>query len=442
MPAGERHLRLLLEAAVDPHRAPADPEAELAVAGDALAAAGLVDPALARRLLAELRLALALRRDPPPWPLPPGRAPAAEARPVGGTPEGPRAVALGPLAVPTATGALGVLAVSVGADGATLHATFDADGGMGEGAGRRPAALARGPQARRARAAGPAGTRAPAAPAPPGTTRQVTPGRDTPGGALRALELTGDGGPPAWVGPVGRAATAAGGWRLACPVDGLEPATAAVAVRLGGRPVGRLATVAARPALAGREHRRRPAAVWVAGALGRVASGAGTGPVGAGVRALIAAGALDPGDPLAHQAALLDELGPGGDASGLDARWRSALERRHAPAEVTGAWAVGAFVDLGTERVRFDAVHAGPGGLWLLGACGPVAGGRGADGPAPVGVAAYDDRLNGYVLAGPLAPAAGAAVWRLVPELDPAASSLRIEVTGSTREASVEVTLR
>lgn len=433
MPAGERHLRLLLEAAVDPHRAPADPEAELAVAGDALAAVGLVDPALARQLLAELRLALALRRDPPPWPLPAGRAPAAAARPVGGAPEGPRAVALGPLAVPTAGGTLGVLAVSVGADGATLHAALDPDGGTVEAAGgRRPAALARGPQTRRARAGAPAGTRAPAAPAPPGTTRQVTPGRDTPGGALRALELTGDGGPPAWVGPVGRAGTAAGGWRLACPVDGLEPATAGVTVRLGGRPVGRLAAVAARPALAGREHRRRPAAVWVAGALDRVASGAGPGPVGAGVRALVAAGALDPGDPLAHQAALLDDLGPGGDTSALDARWRSAVERRQAPAEVTGAWAVGAFVDLGAERVRFDAVHAGPGGLWLLGACGP----------APVSVAAYDDRLNGYVLAGPLAPVAGAAAWRLVPELDPAASSLRIELTGSTREASVEVRLR
>lgn len=283
-------------------------------------------------------------------------------------------------------------------------------------------------------------------PQPPGSERRSAPARGSPAAALRDLCLGIGAGNAVPVGPAGRVPTGPGAWRLAGQALGPAPAVAAdpaaadgaaVGIVAGGRRVAHLGLLGPRAPLAGQEHRRRPAAVWVAGALDRVAAGVAPGPVGPGVRALVAVGALDPADPLAHQATLLDDLAPAGDTGAIDRRWRSAVERRGAAPVARGDWVLGAFLDLGTEAVRLDSVHAGADGLWVVGSCGPP-----PDGRPPVVLSAYDDLLDAYTLVGPYRPLPAAAAWRLAPELDPRARSLRIDVTGSEREASVELSLR
>lgn len=449
-PAGELHLRRLLEDCLDPARAPRDPERELEVAGEALAAVGLVDPALTVELLGLLRLARALRGEPGPWPLPslpsgPVPAPSPAERPTGA-----RAVAIGPVELAEPAGTLRVVAVALGPDGCTLHAAFDPDPADAARALRRPGTL-RGPATRRASPGPPVSSRSPAGPQPPGTERRPGAAGDSPAATLRRLRLVAGPGEPVAVGPTGRAPAGPGAWRLAGaavggsfdadpaadPADPADPGGPGVRILAGGGRVADLRLVAPRAPLAGQEHRRRPAAVWVAGALDRVAAGVEAGPVGPALRALVAVGALDPTDPLPHQAALLDDLAQSGDAGALDRRWSSALERRGAPPVVRGDWVLGAFVDLGAEAVRLDSVHAGADGLWVVGSCGPD-----LVGTPPVVLSVYDDLLHAYTLVGPQRPLPDAAAWRLAPELDGRARSLRIDVTGSEREASVELSLR
>ncbi|MHB8506989.1 MAG: hypothetical protein ACYDEN_14935, partial [Acidimicrobiales bacterium] len=87
-------------------------------------------------------------------------------------------------------------------------------------------------------------------------------------------------------------------------------------------------------------------------------------------------------------------------------------------------------------RARLDSLHARYDGVWLAGWCGPW------PAPAPpVTLSAFDDRHNWYLL-DPAWKLGGAAGWRLRPELDPDARSLRIDVMGRARAASVEVALR
>lgn len=447
IPAGELYLRLLVEDALDPARAARDPERELEAAGEALVAVGLVGASLPADLLGLLRLARALRTDPTPWPLPRPASPPAPHQPRPEAPAAPRAVGIGPVDLAQPGGSLRVVSVAVGADGATIHAAFDADPTSGDRSAHRPGPL-RGPATRRSRPGPPASSRAPGAPQAPGSHRRHAAEPDSPAAALRGLRIGAGDAEPVGIGPAGRVPTAPGSWRLAGRAAGpLGVSTSAadragddrggVEILAGGRRVARLGLSAARPPLSGRDHRRSPAALWVAGALDRVAAGVSPGPVGPGVRALLSVGALEATGSLAHQAALLDDLVPGGDPDALDRRWRSQVERRAAAPVVRGDWVLGAFVDLGAETVRLDSAHAGPDGLWVLGACGPSPEGR-----PPVTLSAYDDLLDAYSLVGPYRSLPDAAAWRLAPELDSRARSLRIDVTGSEREASVELSLR
>ena len=455
-PTGELHLRRLLEDALDPARAARDPVRELEAAGEALAAVGLVDASLTVQLLDLLRLARAVRSEPTPWPLPRlGSTPAPQAPP-SEAPAGPRAVAVGPVDLAHPGGSLRVVGVSVGDDGTTLHAALDTDPSAGDRSARRPGAL-RGPTTRRSRPGPPASSRTPVAPQPPGSERHAAAARNPPATTLRGLRLGAGGTDPLEIGTAGQAPSGPGSWRLAGRAPGPGPTVGAgrapgpgptvgadradtdrtVTIMAGGRVLSQLALSAPRPPLSGRAHRRSPAAVWVAGALDRVAAGVAPGPVGPAVRALVAVGALDATDSFAHQAALLDELTPTDDNGALDRRWRSALERRGAAPVVRGDWALAAFVDLGIEAVRLDSAHAGSDGLWVLGACGASREAR----PALV-MSAYDDLLDAYSFVGPYRPLPDTAAWRLAPELDPRAQSLRIDITGSEREASVELSLR
>jgi len=441
--AGELHLRRLLEDALDPARRATDPLRELEVAGEALAALGIVDASLTAGLLDLLRLACALRSDPNPWPLPP-LASAAPPPPLRcEAPAGPRAVALGPVELAHPGGSLRVIGVSVGDDGTTFHGAVEPDPPGADRSAQRPGLL-RGPATRRSRPGPPVSSRTPGSPQPPGSRRHTAETRSSPGATLRGLSLGVGNAGEVGVDATGAAPSGPGSWRLAGRVAGPVPGGGAdqagddgsVTLLAGGRPLAQLALSAPRPPLSGRTHRRSPAALWVAGALDRVAAGVAPGPLGPAVRALVAAGALEATDPVAHQAALLDEPDPGDNAA-LDRRWRSAAARRGAAPLLRGDWVIGAFVDLGVEAVRLDSAHAGSDGLWVLGACGPSREGR----PALV-LSAYDDLLDAYSFVGPYRPLPDAAAWRLAPELDPRARSLRIDVTGSEREASVELSLR
>jgi hypothetical protein len=436
--AAEQYLRLMVETALDPYRAGPDPVTEVEGAAGALAAVGVADPELTAELLAGLRLALAIRRGPP-WPLPslaPPPHPGA-----GPPPASPRAVAVGPARFQLPTGAIVVEAVTLGSDGGTVVASVtDEQGGRGGRPGR-PAPVwgpPRRPAGRRGRPTPPAvGPPAPPHPAgglPHHAAPAPHPSRASGDERLDQLRLMDAAGRTSSLGPGARVPVGPGLWRTARPARGpLEAFSPWVDLVLAGRGVVRLPIQPARPPLAGREHRRSPGAAWVAAAVGRAATGLPAAPVTAGVRALLAVGALDPGDPLARQAAIVAGKVLG---EGLDPRWRSAVERRDAPAVVQGSWPVGAFVDLGSERTRLDSLHAGGDGAWLAGWCGPWS----APAP-PVSLSAFDDRHNWYLL-DPAWRLDATAGWRLRPELDPEARSLRVDVMGREREASVEIALR
>ncbi|HLH47482.1 MAG TPA: hypothetical protein VKV25_09995, partial [Acidimicrobiales bacterium] len=227
-------------------------------------------------------------------------------------------------------------------------------------------------------------------------------------------------------------------WRASYRLEPVPPAGTGWLDIGSGR---RLALHPPRAPLRGRPHRRAPGATWLLGALARHVLEPGAGPaLTPGVRALLDVGALDPADPLVHQAQLADLAGAEADP-GLEPRWRNPIERRDAPAEAAGCWPVAALVELAGAAIRLDCLHADRTGTLLHGACRPrrpwpEAGWR-------VVLTAFDDRHNWYALlaVGRDADALG-VTWRLAPELDPEARSLRVDAVSADEEAAVEVRLR
>jgi hypothetical protein len=444
--SGERYLRLLVEAALDPLAPETTSDAAFATACEALVAAGCADEELARGLGADLALARGLRegrRDLHEASWVPRRWSGSERRSLP-----PRAVAAGPARFDLGTGGLLVVtSITAGPDGATIHAWGTDDATVtptrrgsstatafffGSGGAARPTARPVGPA--RPGPGGSVGTSGLAASprrrphlAPPGSLEQLRVTDDR--GTVYGLGRGGGSGGPRWA--MARALIPAPDSHVAWWEVSLD---AAGPVRLTARP--------SRATLTGRPHGRAPGAAWILGRISTAVAGDGLHPLRPGVRALLAVGAIEPGDPLVHQAALLDDDSAQGIDPGLDARWRSAIERRGEPPRASGTWAIAAPVDLGDVAVRLDVLDASEAGTELTGWCSPFQ----HRSHSPLTLTAFDDRHNWYacqVVTSSTRPGAGAEVtWRLAPELDAEASTLRIDVAGRDREASVEVRLQ
>jgi hypothetical protein len=491
--SAERYLRLLIERALDPLAdMPADPY-DVRIAGDALASVGLISVGLVEGLVADLDLAVALR-DPERGPLPEavgfGPPPILAAAPQ------PRGVAPGPIRLGGSGATTVVTAISFGADGAgVILQGQDESGGptgplpaaqgstgpfltLGRAASTGPR-----PPGRRIRGDAESGELAPLAPGPRLSRRAAgPPERQRPSwaDANDPLTLVDNQGITYRLSAGGNSAQPEGRrWlRRLHPAPG--PDVAWFDVRRAGQTTARMVVHPSRPTVAARLHGRSPGSWWVLGRLWEAVSAfehdEHLSPelgVSAGVEALLAVGAIDPADRLIHQGALLASgIGPGGVDPALDPRWASPLQRRHALLGADAVWPVAATVDLGDRTVRLDALAVSEHGTELYGACSRWS----WTAPRPLVISAFDDRHNCYAVTSRRAVVDSTAItsiaavrsstavtsstaatnstavtsstaavevtWRVWPAIDPAATSLRIDVTSPEREASVEVALR
>jgi hypothetical protein len=490
----ERYLRLLVERALDPFADGAVHVEDVQAAGDALVSVGLADLGLVEELTADLALALALRQ-PRLGPLPEltGQGP----RPfLAGLPL-PRSVATGPAPIGGEPGVT-VVAIVFGTDGASVYLRGDIEVGpdpseswpLPPARGVPPTPRDPGHQPGAGRGS-PSGTM-PAlprvgstGPRPPSRRRSTDSGHGSPEAVPQGPARLGDRGPlpaarhrPSATAPVadelilsdkdgreyrlgrqGGVAAGEGGdgprhWTWT--ESGPAASTAWLAVRRPGVPIPAvglsvhrpLATVAARP------HGRSPGGWWVlerlwsaTAAFAHTSRPRLTRSLNAGVTALVALEAIDPAEPLVHQAGLLAAaVTPGGVDPALDRRWASPLERRNHQGgrEAEAVWPVATTIDLGDLVVRLDTLVVDSRGAELLGAANRWSWAP----PRPLALSAFDDRHNWYTLdprtAGVPGPEGGPldVVWDVWPVIDPAASSLRLIVTSERHEASVEIGLR
>lgn len=460
-------MRLLVERALDPFADGVVETDDVRAAGDALVSVGLAELELVDELAADLTLALALRQ--PQVRLLPAVVRPAPAPMSGATP-GSRAVATGPAPVGGDSG-LVVTALSFGIDGATIHFRGQSDQGpdlFDGGPGGLPHLRGGGPSAGGARSRGPSsGPRPPrrragegADPAPPMRLGDRPGPRHRPAGTER-LFVAADDGQEFVLNRWGRAVSAPeqDGPRRWSWSGGLNdlPATGTgfLSVRSDptrAAPEAGLQVHAPLPTVAARPHGRTPGAWWVlerlwsaTAAFARTSRPLEARTLRAGITALMALDAIDPADPLVHQAGLLAAaVTPGGVDPALDRRWASPLERRDQPARpgTDVVRPVATTIDLGDLVVRLDALAVDEQGAELVGAVDRWSWAP----PRPVAISAFDDRHNWYTVNPRDAGSAGGGpveiVWDVWPALDPAASTLRLIVTGPEREASVEVGLR
>ncbi|MDQ6838431.1 MAG: hypothetical protein M3137_08910 [Actinomycetota bacterium] len=382
----ERYVRLLLEEALAHPHSGRSPLAAL----KALAGAGLLDDPIARNLQTDMALALALRDDDGPT----------DTRPSDTRPSdiAPCMVAVGP--------------ATIDLPGASLHVDAIVSDGVTTGLEGRLVIAG-------------------------------LPGAATERPRLDALSVTDDAGtayaltPRSEPGPDGFAAD------LHPPV----PADASWVELSGGneRPIRLALSQSPIGPIDAQDHGQSPvehylsrlvttrlALLLVDGSADRV------GDAGPALDALVAAGAVSAGAPLALQAARIDDLALGFDAgTGIDPQILAVLSARDRIGR-RGVWPVlspPAVVD--GVMVRIDVVTASPAHVRVLGVCRPW--------PAPLDVplsfTATDDVGGWYAGVAGDGDGAGTVSWALVPALDPAAGELTVTVSGPHQCLSVVLEL-